>query len=97
MMTSWPASPASARLQPASPSASSRLAAALKAAGREGDYTTRGPVVIIAFNGEHMADYFAVAAELRNAGISAEVYLGSSGMKAQMKYADRRMAPRPPS
>jgi histidyl-tRNA synthetase len=71
----------------------SRLAAALKAAGRKGDYNTRGPVVIIAFNGEHMADYFAVAAELRGAGIAAEVYLGSSGMKAQMKYADRRMAP----
>ena len=29
----------------------------------------------------------------QNAGIAAEVYLGSSGMKAQMKYADRRMAP----
>ncbi|MEI9891622.1 MAG: His/Gly/Thr/Pro-type tRNA ligase C-terminal domain-containing protein [Caulobacteraceae bacterium] len=40
-----------------------------------------------------MADYFAVAGELRAAGISAEVYLGSSGMKAQMKYADRRLSP----
>jgi histidyl-tRNA synthetase len=50
-------------------------------------------VVIIAFNPEHMADYFAVASELRNAGIPAEVYLGSSGMRPQMKYADRRMAP----
>ena len=34
-----------------------------------------------------------MAQELRNAGISAEVYLGTSGMKAQMKYADRRNAP----
>ncbi len=40
-----------------------------------------------------MADYFAIAAELRNAGIAAEVYLGSSGMRAQMKYADRRLSP----
>jgi histidyl-tRNA synthetase len=40
-----------------------------------------------------MADYFAVAGELRNAGIAAEVYLGQSGMKAQMKYADRRLSP----
>ena len=40
-----------------------------------------------------MADYFAAAAELRAAGLAAEVYLGSSGMKAQMKYADRRLAP----
>jgi histidyl-tRNA synthetase len=34
-----------------------------------------------------------VAAELRAAGIAAEVYLGGSGMKAQMKYADRRLSP----
>ncbi|MDF2901262.1 MAG: histidine--tRNA ligase [Phenylobacterium sp.] len=30
---------------------------------------------------------------LRAAGIAAEVYLGSAGMKAQMKYADRRVSP----
>jgi histidyl-tRNA synthetase len=30
---------------------------------------------------------------LRNADIRAELYLGSSGMKAQMKYADKRGAP----
>ncbi len=30
---------------------------------------------------------------LRSAGIRAEMYLGTSGMKAQMKYADRRGAP----
>ena len=71
----------------------SRLISALKAAGRDEAARGRGPVVIIAFNPEHMADYFAVAAELRNAGVPAEVYLGSSGMRAQMKYADRRMSP----
>jgi histidyl-tRNA synthetase len=32
-------------------------------------------------------------AELRDAGLAAELYLGSAGMKAQMKYADRRNAP----
>lgn len=48
---------------------------------------------MIAFNREKMADYFAVAAELRAGRIAAEVYLGESGMKAQMKYADRRNAP----
>ena len=71
----------------------SRLAAALRAAGREDATGARGPVVIIAFDQNRMADYFAVAAELRNGGISAEVYLGGSGMKAQMKYADRRLSP----
>ena len=71
----------------------SRLAAALRAAGRETGVTARGPVVIINFDQVHMGEYFAVAAELRHAGIPAEVYLGSSGMRPQMKYADRRMAP----
>jgi histidyl-tRNA synthetase len=40
-----------------------------------------------------MGDYFALAAELRAAGVPAEVYLGSGGMRAQMKYADRRFSP----
>jgi histidyl-tRNA synthetase len=71
----------------------SRLAAALKAAGRESAGENRGPVVIIAFDQNRMADYFAVAAELRAGGVAAEVYLGTSGMKAQMKYADRRLSP----
>lgn len=71
----------------------SRLAAALKAAGRDAAQAARGPVVIIAFDQAHMPEYFAVAGELRAAGVPAEVYLGSSGMKAQMKYADRRMSP----
>jgi histidyl-tRNA synthetase len=50
-------------------------------------------VVVIAFSPERMADYFALAREIRAAGIPAEVYLGQSGMKAQMKYADRRLSP----
>jgi histidyl-tRNA synthetase len=48
---------------------------------------------VIAFSGDRMADYFAVAREIRAAGIPAEVYLGSSGMRPQMKYADRRLSP----
>jgi histidyl-tRNA synthetase len=71
----------------------SRLAAALRAAGAEAASQGRGPVVVIAFDQDGMPDYFAAAQELRAAGIAAEVYLGASGMKAQMKYADRRLAP----
>ena len=71
----------------------SRLAAALRAAGHNPVETARGPVVVIAFDQDQMTAYFAAAAELRAAGIPAEVYLGSSGMRPQMKYADRRMAP----
>jgi histidyl-tRNA synthetase len=71
----------------------SRLAAALRAAGREAGAQARGPVVVIVFDAALMAEYFALAGELRAAGIPAEVYLGSAGMKAQMKYADRRLSP----
>ena len=39
-----------------------------------------------------IADYQKMTSELRAAGIRAEMYLGSSGMNAQMKYADRRNA-----
>jgi len=52
-----------------------------------------GPVVVLALEGDQMASYQAMAAELRLAGIRAEVYLGGSGMRAQMKYADKRAAP----
>ena len=71
----------------------SRLAAALAEAGVLKPAPARGPVVVIAFDAGRMADYFALAAELRAAGVAAEVYLGASGMRAQMKYADRRYAP----
>jgi histidyl-tRNA synthetase len=71
----------------------SRLAAALRAAGQTVSDATRGPVVVIAFDQDQMTAYFAAAAELRVAGIPAEVYLGSSGMRPQMKYADRRLSP----
>jgi histidyl-tRNA synthetase len=71
----------------------SRLAAALRAAGQAAGDPARGPVVVIVFDQAQMTDYFAAAAELRAAGIPSEVYLGSSGMRPQMKYADRRMAP----
>jgi histidyl-tRNA synthetase len=70
-----------------------RLAAALKAAGRDLAADARGPVVVLVLDQERMADYMAVAGELRAAGIATEVYLGTSGMRPQMKYADRRLSP----
>jgi histidyl-tRNA synthetase len=71
----------------------SRLASALRAAGRNLGREVRGPVVVIAFSQDDMGEYFKLVGELRAAGIPAEVYLGGSGMKAQMKYADRRLSP----
>ncbi len=70
----------------------SRFAAALHALGRLGE-EAHGPVVILALEADQMTSYFAMANELRAANIRAEVYMGGSGMKAQMKYADKRNAP----
>ncbi|GBU17455.1 MULTISPECIES: histidine--tRNA ligase [Methylobacterium] len=52
-----------------------------------------GPVVVLVLDRENIADYQRLVARLRGAGIRAEAYLGGAGMKAQMKYADRRKAP----
>ena len=42
---------------------------------------------------DRLGDFNRMARTLREAGIRAEMYLGTSGMKAQMKYADQRGAP----
>jgi histidyl-tRNA synthetase len=69
----------------------SRLAATMQARG-EGT-ATLGPVVVLAMDKARMGDYLALARDLRAAGIRAETYLGAGGMKAQLKYADKRGAP----
>jgi histidyl-tRNA synthetase len=52
-----------------------------------------GPVVVLVLDRDNIADYQRLVSALREAGIRAELYLGGSGMKAQMKYADRRGSP----
>jgi histidyl-tRNA synthetase len=52
-----------------------------------------GPVVVLVMDRDQVAAYQRMVSALRQAGIRAELYLGSSGMKAQMKYADRRQSP----
>ncbi|GBD47943.1 histidine--tRNA ligase [Methylopila sp. Yamaguchi] len=71
----------------------SRLQAALRALKGEAGEASTGPVVVLVFDRDRIGDSMALAARLRAAGIKAEVYLGGSGMKAQMKYADRRKSP----
>ena len=39
-----------------------------------------------------MGRYQALVTDLRRAGIRSELYLGSAGMNAQLKYADKRNA-----
>jgi histidyl-tRNA synthetase len=70
-----------------------RLLAALREKGRTGS-TAQGPVVVTVMDRARMADYQSMVAELRNAGIRAEVYLGNpKNFGNQMKYADRRGSP----
>jgi histidyl-tRNA synthetase len=71
----------------------SRLAAALNALNRDKPAVSDGPVVVLVMEKDRIADYQRMVQALRTAGIRAEMYLGTSGMKAQMKYADKRGAP----
>ncbi len=71
----------------------SRLLAALTALGRVKTEAALGPVVVLVMDRDEVAAYQTMVAALRSADIRAELYLGTSGMKAQMKYADRRNAP----
>jgi histidyl-tRNA synthetase len=71
----------------------SRLLFGLKLLGKIGAEATQGPVVILVLDKDRMADYQIMVQTLRAAGIRAEIYLGESGMKSQMKYADKRNSP----
>ncbi|GAB4530662.1 MAG: histidine--tRNA ligase [Parvularculaceae bacterium] len=70
----------------------SRLIAALDARDRRSQ-AVRGPVVVLALDKDDPSRAQRMAAELRAAGLRAEAYVGASGMRAQLKYADRRGAP----
>ena len=71
----------------------SRLQAALAALNKDKPAVSDGPVVVLVMEKDRLADYQKMAQSLRAAGIRAEMYLGTAGMKAQMKYADKRGAP----
>jgi histidyl-tRNA synthetase len=71
----------------------SRLLAALMQLGKVDAKPEPGPVIVTVFDKDRVADYQRMAAELRQAGIRAELYLGSGKFGPQMKYADRRRSP----
>ncbi|WP_332060726.1 histidine--tRNA ligase [Bartonella sp. CB74] len=73
----------------------SRLISALQNLGKLPVEETAGPVVVLMMDKEPeaVARYQKMVMQLRNAGIRSELYLGGAGIKAQMKYADRRHAP----
>lgn len=72
----------------------SRLQAALTLLGQLDAKPDYGPVVVTVFGGD-IAHYQKLVAQLRNAGIRAELYLGNPkhSLGQQMKYADRRRSP----
>ena len=73
----------------------SRLMTALKLLGKLDMSDVVAPVVVLVMDKdtESLGRYQKMVAELRAANIRAEMYLGGAGMKAQMKYADRRGSP----
>ena len=71
----------------------SRLMTALDHLGKLEADTVSAPAIVLVMDPERKADYQRMVQALRSAGIRAEMYLGGSGMRAQMKYADKRGAP----
>ncbi|WP_294539354.1 histidine--tRNA ligase [uncultured Rhodoblastus sp.] len=73
----------------------SRLYAALKAIGSPivASAAHNGPVVVLVMDRDQLPHYQGLVARLREANLRAELYLGAAGLKAQMKYADRRKSP----
>ena len=73
----------------------SRLMTALKNLGKLDTSDVLAPVVVLVMDKdtESLGRYQKMVSDLRAAKIRAELYLGGAGMKAQMKYADRRGAP----
>ena len=71
----------------------SRLQAALAHLNKAQAAASTGPVVVLVMDKGELPRYQKMAQTLRDAGIRAEMYLGTAGMKPQMKYADKRGAP----
>jgi len=73
----------------------SRLISALANLGRFDDKAKSGPVLVLVMDRDpdSLARYQKICMRLREAKIQAELYVGTSSLKAQMKYADRRFAP----
>jgi histidyl-tRNA synthetase len=73
----------------------SRLQAALTLIGKLDSKPAPGPVLVTVFDRDRVADYQKMVAQLRNAGIRAELYLGNQkhSVGQQLKYADKRGAP----
>jgi len=70
----------------------SRLLSALKARAGAAAFAVEPLIVVMVLDKAAVAESFRLAQELRAAGFRAEAYVGEAGMKAQLKYADKRNA-----
>ncbi|MDG1971187.1 MAG: histidine--tRNA ligase [Paracoccaceae bacterium] len=52
-----------------------------------------GPVLVTVMDKDRLPDYQTMVAELRSAGVRAEMFLGGGNMAKQLKYADKRSSP----
>ena len=72
----------------------SRLAQALKLTGNLGAEEPVGPVVVLVMDRDQTPRYQSIVSRLRNAGIRAEMFLGSTkNFGKQVAYADKRNSP----
>ncbi len=70
-----------------------RLLAALIHLGRVPQQRSTAQVLVTAIDPAMMEDYLRMTFELRRAGVSAELYLGSGSIGKQIKYADQQGVP----
>ena len=70
-----------------------RLLTALRSLDKLSLSALDGPVVVTVMEKDRLSDYQAMVAELRQAGIASELYLGNKNLGHQLKYADRRRSP----
>ncbi|HYK80659.1 MAG TPA: histidine--tRNA ligase [Micropepsaceae bacterium] len=70
----------------------SRLLSVLRARTGAEVWETQPLIVVLVLDKAAVAESFLIARDLRAAGLRAEAYVGEAGMKAQLKYADRRGA-----
>ncbi len=70
----------------------SRLAAALTLLGKAGAAEPADLIVVTVMDKETRPELMALVRDLRQQGLRAELYMGDSAMKAQLRYADARGA-----
>lgn len=70
-----------------------RLLSALETRENVKKSVPKSPILVTIMDYDHLSEYMRLVNMFRHANIRAEIYLGTSGFKAQMKYADKRNCP----